>query len=1292
MSRRLLAAATAAALTVTMTAGVASTAAADDPPPVPPVVDTDGLAPPDSADKVAPALAVADGPVTAFVELDATSGVETAEAGGDAADVEAAAAEVEQLAAEVVPDAATARSATAAPEALSVTTDLVAGVVVRGDAAALRTLAADPSVVSVRLMTPKVPMNKGSDVFTQAVAAWQATGQTGEGIRIGVIDTGLDYTHADFGGPGTPEAYAAAYGEDGTGEVPDDTYDPAKFLGGYDFAGPLYDAASDDPVALEPVPDANPIDPPNGHGTHVSGTAAGYGVLADGSTFDGDYTTLTDISDWKVGPGTAPEAGIYALKVFGDVEGSTNLTIDALEWAADPNGDGDYNDHLDVVNLSLGSDGSPADDPENLFVDQLTALGVVSVIASGNADDLTDIGGTPGNARSALTVANSVGDAQVLDGVEVTAAADPALVGIHAAQNTIAYTGPDVTAPVVFLGDTVDGCTSLAPYADQIAGKIVWLWWDDNDGTRACGSVGRWNNAAAAGAAGAIVGWSQPVFTYGLTGGATIPGAMLTADATTALLPEIQAGTLTARIGPGLANATFVATPGAADTVNSSSSRGVHGSLGIVKPDVAAPGTSISSANAGSGTEPSTKSGTSMATPHVAGIAALVRQAHPDWNATEVKAAVMNTATHDLYAEVGQTGAVYGPERVGSGRVDALAATTDEVLAWATDDPELVSVTFGVVDVGAEPVVLEKTVTVKNAGDAAAELVPSFAQATSAGGATVSVAPASLTVPAGQTRLVTVRLTLDPATLAKEIDPTSQANYDLGIAVPREFVTSISGRLVLTAADGSTLRVPVQAAPRLVSDLSAEPVAFDPTGTSTPLTLTGREALSGGWLSLVAPFVLAGESPQLEADASVGASPSVVASGDLRYVGFSSTYPQIVAAGLDPAVVGSGTIGIGIAVEGEWASLGLNTIPVIDIDTTGDGVPDFETVLWKYGPTYDFTTAETYSLAADGSLDELVDLFPINGFFADTETTAYDSNVVVAPVSIDALGLTPGTVPTFTVQTVSTYSTDPSGVLDAVEPFAADPFAPAFWFDDGNPGSLWYLGAAGEPFTVNRDAATGDGRLLLLHTANQAGSRAEVVDVTAPVPTPTTTTLAVTGRLAEGSEQVLTATVDPAGATGTVRFLDGTTELGTSPVAGGSAALTVAFGVGPHTLTAEYVPDGDAFAGSTSAPVTVEIVDLADSRLSVVLPRSVTDKTRAPMVATVRTDGARPTGTIEVREDGRLLASARVVTFGHTGVATFTVPKLPAGVHHLTISYSGNASVAPDSLTKDLRVTRSGRS
>ncbi|WP_454729938.1 S8 family serine peptidase [Cellulosimicrobium protaetiae] len=1098
---------TAAAASLAVVAAAAAPAVAD-PPPDPgdslSVQSGASLAP---TDKVAPSLAKATGTVTAFVELDAPSAVDLAAQGASPDEVEANAQEVAQLADDVVPQQATARSAGARdPQQVSVTSTLVAGVVVTGDAARVRDLARDASVLTVYRIIPKKPANKGTDVFTRALETWQSTGLTGEGVRIGIIDTGIDYTHKAFGGPGTQEAFDEAYGDRGTGPVPDGTFDELKFLGGHDFAGYDYDASGTVPgTTLVPTPDENPIDSldsiGSGHGSHVAGTTAAYGVTADGETFDGDYSALTDISDWQVGPGSAPEAGLYALKVFGDLGGSTGVVVDALEWAADPNGDGDLSDRLDIVNLSLGSDGSPADDPENLFIDQLSRLGTLSVIASGNAGDVTDVGGSPGNARTALTVANSLGDTQTFDAVRVDA--PESLAGEYPAQNSQDYAGgADVTAPVAFVADDFSGCQAFTPeQAAAVAGKIAFLYWDDNDATRACGSAARFNNAQAAGAVGVLLSSELPSFVAGIAGNAGIPGAQLTAASHDALRPAIEAGEVTMTIGPSFALSSFVSIPEIGDTLNSGSSRGVHGSLGVAKPDVAAPGTGIASVASGHLDGASIKSGTSMATPHVAGIAALVKQAHPGWAPAEVKASVMNTATHDVFTGPSGTGTAYGPERVGSGRVDAVDAVANTTLAYASQDSDQVSVAFGVVPVGKDTVTVRKTVTVQNTGDAPKTYATSFAQSSTAGGATVSVAPASVTVPAGQRTVVTVTLTADPATLAKELDPTSSA--DSGLGVPRDFVSSVSGRVVLTPTDGGTaLRVPVQASPKLVSDLSGKAVAFPGSATTADLDLDGRGVASGGWYSLVAPFELKTTSPRLEADAAVGASASAIAAADVRAVGFTSTAPQVAADGGDPA---DGVIGIGVAVDGQWASLGSVSIPAVEVDVDSDGTADFEVAAMKLNSETDLTVAATFTLKdwtdPDGKAWKAganIDVQPINSVWGNVDTSVFDNNVVVIPVGIGSLGIEEGDVPTFQVLTYSPYSQAADQLVDATKTFTGDPYDPAYWFDGGD--QLLFVGADDTSIPVHRSEAAaeaGSGKLLLLHLHNATPTkRWQTVDVT----------------------------------------------------------------------------------------------------------------------------------------------------------------------------------------------------
>ena len=109
------------------------------------------------------------------------------------------------------------------------------------------------------------------------------------------------------------------------------------------------------------------------------------------------------------------------------------------------------------------------------------------------------------------------------------------------------------------------------------------------------------------------------------------------------LSSQIDSGHLTLQLGENLRESIRVQN-GKLDQANTSTARGLHGSHGIIKPDVAAPGTNISSILVGGGTEATVKTGTSMSTPFVAGVAALIMQAHPEYGPRMIKTAIMNTA------------------------------------------------------------------------------------------------------------------------------------------------------------------------------------------------------------------------------------------------------------------------------------------------------------------------------------------------------------------------------------------------------------------------------------------------------------------------------------------------------------------------------------------------------------------------------------------------------------------------------------------------------------------------
>ena len=227
------------------------------------------------------------------------------------------------------------------------------GIKVRLPSRKVAALAKQPGVKAIHPVATYTVDNRRSVPFIGAPAVWQDFGDTGSGQTIAVIDTGIDYTHANFGGAGTEAAYDA---NDSTVIEPG-SFPTAKVIAGWDFVGDAYNPDNTDGTEI-PAPDPDPLDC-NGHGSHVAGTAAGFGVKSDHTTYTGPYNSTTYSTSFGIGPGVAPKAKLVSLKVFG-CEGGTNVLTDALEWV------GTYNathaDAIDVVNMSIGGVGGN-DDP-----------------------------------------------------------------------------------------------------------------------------------------------------------------------------------------------------------------------------------------------------------------------------------------------------------------------------------------------------------------------------------------------------------------------------------------------------------------------------------------------------------------------------------------------------------------------------------------------------------------------------------------------------------------------------------------------------------------------------------------------------------------------------------------------------------------------------------------------------------------------------------------------------------------------------------------------------------------
>src|SRR5437762_2585808 len=502
----------------------------------------------------------------------------------------------------------------------------------------VKELAALPGVVAVRPLQLMKPDNVRGIPLIGTPAVWQSLGLHGEGVKIAIIDSGIDYTHANFGGPGTAAAYTAAHAKE---TLPADPrlFGPSapRIKGGKDLVGDSYNPDPSNPLTYQPIPhpDPNPLDC-NGHGSHVAGTAAGSGVTSAGTTYTGPYNaaTLAAPDSFSIGPGVAPKADLYAVRVFG-CEGPTDVTVDAIEWAVD-------ND-MDVINMSLGSTFGSKDEPSAVASTNAAKAGVIVVASAGNAGPSPYVVGSPSTADGAISVAAN-DPWETLPGANITAGG-LTVPAINA--NGFALSGTAAYKIKVLTGINVLGCSvdAFGGPNSLPSGTIVVV----NRGT--CARVAKAIYGQNAGAAAVVMvnnatsfpPFEGPITSNPDTGEAfivTIPflGVKGPASGTTdgAKLRAVADNTATSVVAAQLANPNFTG-------FASFTSGGPRGGDSGLKPDVTAPGVSIISTAMGTGNAGEALSGTSMSSPHVAGVAALTRQAHSAWKVEDIKAAIVNT-------------------------------------------------------------------------------------------------------------------------------------------------------------------------------------------------------------------------------------------------------------------------------------------------------------------------------------------------------------------------------------------------------------------------------------------------------------------------------------------------------------------------------------------------------------------------------------------------------------------------------------------------------------------------
>jgi minor extracellular serine protease Vpr len=887
-----------------------------------------------------------------------------------------------------------------ATELASITTALNA-VAFRVAASKVDDLRALPGVASVRAIR-NYELDLSETVPYIGAAAVQTAGFDGTGIDVAVIDSGIDYTHENFDGPGTAAAYTAAYGTavtDPRNKTTDGLFPTAKVVAGFDFVGEAWPSG---PVVVDPDPiDCGPQTIPapcaGGHGSHVSDIILGVGPNV----------------------GVAPGAKLFSYKACSAVSTACNgvALLQAVAASLDPNGDGSIADRVDVINLSLGSAFGQVEDDLGFALTNAANAGAVVVAAAGNNADRPYITGSPASAEEVISVAQTQVPSAKLYLV------DPSAAGFR----SVGGSRQSWSAPAALVTGTLEyntgslakkqGCTPTGanPYAaGEHTGDILVV------DRGSCNVSLKATNAAAAGAIAVVIGNNAlqapgdlpPDFSFG--GGAQ-PIAAYTitlrdANHLRGVPEESGCPAATGCANPGATNAfgqpATIDPATAANLVGNmvaSSARGPSHSFNSIKPDIGAPGASVS-AEAGTATNETAFGGTSGASPMVAGSAALLLDKNPSFSVRDVKTLLMSTAETNIGLNpVGLPGVLAPITRIGGGEVRVNRAFSSGTSAWASGT-NAASLSFGYIALS-EKESLRKRVTVKNYGTSSKRytITPSFRYADDAASRAVRFdAPSSIRVPGGETRSFEIKLRIDPSKL-----PVWALNGGaLGGDGFRLQSVEFDGYVTLNAGPNDNVHLAWQVLPRRSAEVEADDDTFRlrKNGTASVEVENDSKVLAGR----VDVFALTGTSGRVDESLLPPTGPgSNLAIIDLRAVGVRQN---------------------GTNVEFAFDTFGARAHPVypaefdVFIDTNRDGTDDF--IVFNLENTGFGATGQNVWFAVN-----LATGATTAANFTDADLNS--GNMIYGSIPMAAVGLTPTTKFDFSVLVGDNYF---SGLItDSIE-------------------------------------------------------------------------------------------------------------------------------------------------------------------------------------------------------------------------------------------------------------------